>query len=314
MDISALYKSIDVDKLDEFIAEKQEENLHLDFKLVNEAGMSRDDRKNLAKALSGFANSDGGIVVWGMDARPNDDGINCAVEKRETSPLSKFIAKLNEYTGSHVNPDVEGVVHKKIVVKNDSGFAVTLIPTSDSGPHMAKGGEDRYYKRSGDRFIKMEHFDVEDMFGRRVRPNLSLCYRIKRGLSRQGDKLGFFIILSIFNDGRGTAHAPYLSVEIQGPCRIYDYGLDGNMHEGLPRLVSHRDSRATRYGGMADMCIHSGTTHDVLVLNGMFDPNATGFDNLIINYEIAAEALKLRADKIVIDVNTLIAKVLEVWR
>ena len=30
---------------------------------------------------------------------------------------------------------------------------------------MAKLGEDRYYKRSGDSFRKMEHFDLEDMFG-----------------------------------------------------------------------------------------------------------------------------------------------------
>lgn len=314
MDISTLYKSIDVDKLDEFIAEKQEENLHLDFKLVNEAGMSRDDRKNLAKALSGFANSDGGIVIWGIDARPNDDGINCAVEKRAISPLSKFIAKLNEYTESHVNPDVEGVVHKKIAVRGDSGFAVTSIPASDSGPHMTKGGEDRYYKRSGDRFIKMEHFDIEDMFGRRVRPNLSLCYHVTRGLSRQEDKLSFFIILSIFNDGRGTARAPYLSIGIQGPCKIYDYGLDGNRREGLPRLVMPRDKRDAKYGGMADMCIHPGTKHDVLALHGIFDPNATGFSDQIINYEIAAEGLKLRTAKIVINVNTLIAKVREVWR
>lgn len=29
---------------------------------------------------------------------------------------------------------------------------------------MAKLEEDRYYKRSGDSFYRMEHFDLEDMF------------------------------------------------------------------------------------------------------------------------------------------------------
>jgi len=33
-------------------------------------------------------------------------------------------------------------------------------------------GEDRYYKRGGDRFYKMEPFDVADMFGRRRAPVL----------------------------------------------------------------------------------------------------------------------------------------------
>jgi hypothetical protein len=37
---------------------------------------------------------------------------------------------------------------------------------------MAKLGEDRYYKRSGDSFYVMEHFDLEDMFGRRQKPKL----------------------------------------------------------------------------------------------------------------------------------------------
>ncbi len=31
--------------------------------------MHEDDRKTLAEALSGFANSDGGVIVWGVDCR-----------------------------------------------------------------------------------------------------------------------------------------------------------------------------------------------------------------------------------------------------
>jgi len=49
------------------------------------------------------------------------------------SPLSQFLAKLNEFTGSLVNPIVDGAEHKKVVVKEDTGFAVTLVPASDSG-------------------------------------------------------------------------------------------------------------------------------------------------------------------------------------
>ncbi len=43
----------------------------LDFKAasINAAPMQDGDRKTLAKAISGFANADGGIVVWGVDCR-----------------------------------------------------------------------------------------------------------------------------------------------------------------------------------------------------------------------------------------------------
>ena len=42
---------------------------------------------------------------------------------------------------------------------------------------MAKAGEDRYYKRSGASFYRMEHFDLEDMFGRRLKPKLNTVVR-----------------------------------------------------------------------------------------------------------------------------------------
>jgi len=92
--------------------------------------------------------------------------------------LAGFLSTLNSLTGGAVNPDVPGVQHRIIESAPDAGFALTLVPASDRGPHMAKCGEDRYYKRSGSHFIKMEHFDIEDMFGRRAKPNLEVCHRI----------------------------------------------------------------------------------------------------------------------------------------
>ena len=76
------------EELERYRDERQEENLHLDFKTLSGPGLSAsDDRHNFAKALSGFANSDGGIVVWGVDARKNADGIDCVTELK---PVPRF--------------------------------------------------------------------------------------------------------------------------------------------------------------------------------------------------------------------------------
>jgi len=312
MDLNEFYNSIDLNKIDDFIDSKREEDLHLDFKRLNEPKMDRGDRKNLAKALSGFANSDGGIIIWGVDARPNSEGINCAFDKIPILPLQLTISRLNEFTGSHVNPSVDGVIHKPVISENDSGFAVTLIPSSDSTPHMAKGGEDRYYKRSGDRFIKMEHFEIEDMFGRRPKPILSLSYRVIRGLVQRGDALEFHIILGLTNDGKGSARAPYLS--IYSPVyQVYRFGLDGNGNEGLPRLTSARDSEWLRYGGSGDTVIHPSTNLDVLVLSGTFDPAKPGFTDQTIGYQIAAEGMSLAEGTLQLEVNSLIHTIRTAW-
>ena len=125
--------------IDAFIADRQEEHLHLDFKTVSAVSFQRrDDRKNLAIAVSGFANSDGGMIIWGIDARQNGDGIDCAVGQAEIHSLSLFMSKLTQFAGEAATPMVTGVKHKSLFNEDDRGFAATLVPASDNGPHMAK--------------------------------------------------------------------------------------------------------------------------------------------------------------------------------
>ena len=96
--------------------------------------------------LSAFANSSGGLIVWGVDARPNDDGVDCAVALREIPRVALLLTRLNELDGLAVNPIVGGVRHRIIpsAPGSENGYAATLVPESDAGPHMAKMGDDRY--------------------------------------------------------------------------------------------------------------------------------------------------------------------------
>lgn len=281
----------------------QEENLLLDFKTINRADLTHaDDKRNLAKALSGFANSSGGLVVWGIEARRNPNGIDCATGKREIDPLSMFVSRLNELTGSAASPIIEEVMHKSISSPvGDSGFAVTLVPESNSGPHMAKLGEDRYYKRSGDSFYKMEHFDLEDMFGRRKKPRLILSAKIA------GRRPRITIYLSIQNVGRGTAKAPYLAFNVPAPFTVSDFGIDGNRNEGLPRLHHSQEHLIHRYGANSGFAIHPGTVHEVAAINLGLNPREQDFPRgiMLIEYEITAEDTQVARSSISIDLDQI---------
>lgn len=227
------FQTITIDTLNGFICDGRTEDLHLEFKTVKSSSLkSEDDKRNLARALSGFSNSEGGLLIWGVDARKNSDGIDCAKQLMEITELKQFISRLHELTGEAVSPLVNGVQHKSIEAGNDTGYAVTLVPESDTGPHMAKFGDDRYYKRSGDAFYRMEHFDLADMFGRRKRPLLRLtakCEYDKRNPKQVS------ILLGIRNDGRGSAIAPYLAFKNPHGFEIAEFGVDGNGHEGMQR-------------------------------------------------------------------------------
>ncbi len=56
-----IFESLSILDIEQFVRSKQEETLHLEFKTISKPDMSaRNDRRNLATSLSGFANSDGG--------------------------------------------------------------------------------------------------------------------------------------------------------------------------------------------------------------------------------------------------------------
>ena len=158
---------------------------------------------------------------------------------------------------------------------------------------MALLGLQRYYKRSGDSFYAMEHFDLEDMFGRRKRPVLEVIYQIQSHPQKPQIKLG------IKNRGRGSAPAPYFAFTASGPFSRWEYGLDGNGNEGLKRLPYLGATNAHRYGADTTYIIHPGMEQWItsVALPGFGrDAPTVPREGLTINYEIASEGFPLIAN------------------
>jgi Schlafen, AlbA_2 len=282
------FVSMSIKDIEQFVQSKQEETLHLEFKTISRPDFSmRDDKRNLAVALSGFANSDGGLIVWGVDARKNKDGIDCAEKLVEINGVATFTSRLNELTGEAVLPRIDGIQHRCIARPDGNGFALTLVPSSETGPHMAKLGEDRYFKRSGTSFYRMEHFDVADMFGRRRRAKLSVTTRVvAKGASAK-------IVLGLRNDGRSGARAPFLAFDAPLPFGRDEYGLDGNRNEGMHRLPFAGQGLPFRYGENTNFVIHPGIVLEVASISLGFTPRGFPSENIRINFAICAEDVPL---------------------
>jgi len=294
------FESLSLSDLQDFVARGQEENLHLDFKLVRDATLtSGDDKKNLACALSGFSNSSGGLIVWGVDARKNSEGIDCAVELRPIPQVALLIGRLNSLTGDGVDPSVAGVRHRAIETQGGQGFAITVVPESDTGPHMAKLGENRYYKRIGDGFYKMEHYDIADMFGQRRKPKLLVFYRVTGTHSRAEVHLG------LRNDGRATARAPFFAFESDGPLQRSQYGLDGNGNEGLTWLRAANSGLQWAYGGGMNFALHPAMAHEVASLTLGIPARPEPTTDVVVRYVVACEDQPLERGTIIIPIGEL---------
>jgi predicted HTH transcriptional regulator len=95
MDLEEWFETIELRDINEFMDSGEQEDLRLEFKSVNKPDLSHpDDRRNFARALSGFANTSGGIVVWGISAKKNSDEIDCAQKSDAVPRISLFCSRL----------------------------------------------------------------------------------------------------------------------------------------------------------------------------------------------------------------------------
>jgi len=98
--------------IDELIADRTSEELFLDFKASPDNGagtkLAHSDREKLAKAISGFGNSEGGVIVWGVDCdRLLHDG-DVARAKRPVQNPKRFKSWLEAAVSGCTLPPHEG--------------------------------------------------------------------------------------------------------------------------------------------------------------------------------------------------------------
>ena len=198
-----------------FIAQPVTEELFLDYKRSADNGggnaLNNRDRANLAKAISGFGNSEGGIVVWGVDCRndPTLGDIPTNPPFHIQNP-TRFKSWLEQVTSGLTVPPHTGVTHHAI----PEGFVVTLVPSGMHAPYQVVG-DSSYYIRAGSNFTKAPHAVLAGMFGRRPQPSIKHRFFVpdKPRVVAQG-VLQTQIGMVLHNFGRGIARDVFINLTI----------------------------------------------------------------------------------------------------
>jgi hypothetical protein len=158
-----------------FIAQSVTEELFLDYKRSadNAAGTSLHDRDraNLGRAISGFGNSEGGVIVWGVDCRNDPMRGDVPTGPVLTHDPVRFKSWLEQATSGLTVPPHDGVRHHAI----SQGFVITLIPSGMHAPYQTVG-DLSYHIRAGSNFAKAPHAVLAGMFGRRPQPSIKHRY------------------------------------------------------------------------------------------------------------------------------------------
>lgn len=216
---------------------QHEEGLYVEFKRKSnpdEGTPSKNDKEHFSVALSGFANADGGVLIWGMGTAKAGDGIDRADSLHPIADHTTFAARLGDVLPNATQPIVQGVQIVPIAGTNGRGYVKCLVPASLMPPHRSVLSTHLYYRRTSSRHVRMEHYELEDVFGRRLRPSLQL--QVEFAARADGDPLEE-IRLSVLNVGRGVARHMGLMIAFND-CAIVS--ISGH---GLQDISSLNDSR-----------------------------------------------------------------------
>jgi Putative DNA-binding domain len=174
----------DESDLDELHRGEIMESLTLEYKDSRALGNTDHQKTELFKDVSAMANSQGGIIVYGMKEighlpTGTDDGVEPSKIKREW---------LENILSANIDPKIEDLLIKPVILtsKGTGNVAYILdIPQAKSrSPHQ--GPEHKYYKRYNFKAEPMVHYEVRDLmrrgieYGRKYGAALNLYVEIAR--------------------------------------------------------------------------------------------------------------------------------------
>lgn len=212
----------------------------LDFKLAQKGGtrLYEKDLGNLAKALSGFANSAGGVLVWGVECKRNPEDVDQITSLKPLTELNAFHSSVLTNWPQLAAPPPEKLEMQIIETApgSNEGMLALYVPKGDAGPVMAMGsGMYRYYFRSGPSFLPMPEWMVADRYGRRPQPKLDLVWKKLR--SEFADSTTIVFQLGLINNGSGVAKDMCVRLDNMNREVHFDYLKNTGFWQSRPAVA-----------------------------------------------------------------------------
>ncbi|PTX92087.1 hypothetical protein DB346_24375 [Verrucomicrobia bacterium LW23] len=191
-------------RIDQMILDKVEENLNLDYKAANALDRGESKKKEIVKDVSSFANSAGGVIIYGVSENQDSDKRHFA-ERIDPVQREQFSKEALDQVIQTIQPRINGVRIHVVSISETQCCYVVDIPKSETA-HMARDG--RYYKRHEFTAIAMEEYEVRDVYNRRTHPKIEASFHIFR------DSFRGRIIFKIKNTSKVIAKNGVIILEV----------------------------------------------------------------------------------------------------
>jgi hypothetical protein len=191
------------------------ESVYLEYKVDGDG----DNKKNFAKSLSGFANTAGGVLVWGVKCKSgvSPSGIE------PVKDIQRLISNLSQWVSCIVEEAVPNVDIRPIPLQvgASEGFVVVHIPHSRRRPHRTTL-EKEFYLRTTDNFRSMEVPLLRALFYPHTYSRLEVVFRVVFQSSiMSGFHLEeYMLVAELRNEGPSSARELLLALPMQMPSHL----------------------------------------------------------------------------------------------
>lgn len=196
-----------------------EESVHLDYKASGALAKTDSKKKEISKDISAFANSDGGIIIYGVEERGHKAVGFSYIDGNEITK-----EWLEQVINSTINQKIDGV--EIFPIRNNDNISesiyVVRIPRSYRAPHMISIDK-CYYKRYNFESVKMEEYEVRDLFNRHNLSKLKIDECTLNIISSNRNSTIYQFCAKIYNDSNTTETLYKLNCYVIGDVARYNF-------------------------------------------------------------------------------------------
>jgi len=288
-----LFDLLSWQRLEEFIRNGEAESLYYECKAPGDPKLTRDLRLHLAKALSGFSNTNGGILIWGLSTTKHaHSGLDVMTQLEPIGNCKSFAQQVaNEIPGL----STPGVINAEVKTLTETptetrGIVVAHVPKFVGDP-VQSTEDQRFYYRSGDDFVVAPYEMVKRLFAATESPDLHLVFP-DQNLSRDSN-LAWSIPIGLQN--RSTAIAEHVLCMV----RLLAANSYESVHSYLLLDITSINPGGNRtFSVYLEQVVHQGCTMIIGNVYVKFKAEDPSKGVIRIEADIFANHMKMRSSKL----------------
>lgn len=249
-----------IEDIKSLIDNRIEESIHLEFKSGGALGKEPSKMKELSKDVSAFANSDGGIIIYGIT---------------EENHVASSISYLN---GNHITKEwleqlINTTIYRRIKdvkiypIREENDISKTIyivkIPKSLDAPHLCQ--DKRFYKRFNFQSVFMEEYEIRQTYSRRAKSELVLDkWTFGAKYDSKPDEYDFECAVLVHNSGDISEKDYKVNVIIQNSIPEIRFSFERHQTN---MQYTRLDKNIIKISSESQSTIYSGETMAIMTFN-----------------------------------------------